>query len=78
MRKLTRTVLALCVMASLAMVSCKDKDVQDTETEMIETEGVDNTDVSDEPYMDTIVTDDDTIVKTGGGTNENPAGDQVP
>ena len=76
MRKLTKTMLVLSVMVSIAMVSCKDKDGQETET--LETEAVDNTEVADEPFMDTVVTDDDTIVKTGGGDNDNPVGEQVP
>ncbi len=77
MRNLAKSLIAVGLLGSLAMTSCKDKEAG-TETETLETEAVDNTEVSDDPVMDTVVTEDDTIVKTGGGENKNPAGDQVP
>jgi len=65
--------------AGLTLSSCGKNNNQsegdaDGNDAMETTTETDNTDL----VMDTVVEDNDTIVRTGGGPNENPTGTQVP
>jgi hypothetical protein len=73
---LRNMLMALIVIAGISLTSCKDKKTETEET--TETQTLETTEGSDDPVMDTIVTKDDTIIKTGGGEKDNPAGEQVP
>lgn len=72
---LRNTVMALVLTSGLSFTSCKDK----TEETTTDTETVVPENGSEAP-MDTIVTEDDTIIETGTNkdTKENPVGTQVP
>jgi len=70
---LRNTLMASAMIAGLMLTSCKEKTETTTETETIESTG-------NESPMDTIVTDNDTIIDTGAASDsdQNPAGTQVP
>lgn len=71
-----RTALMASVMvAGLSLTSCKEK----AETETTETETLETTEGTQSP-IDTVVTDNDTIIDTGNASkpNTNPVGTQVP
>ncbi len=77
---LRNTLYVSLLATGLALTSCKDN-AEGTTTETESTQAVDNTGtMSSEPIGDTIVTDNDTVVKTGteNDTKENPTGTQVP
>lgn len=71
---LKNTLLASGLIAGLCLTSCKEKTETTTETETIET-----TQGTQSP-IDTVVTDNDTIIDTGDASkpNKNPVGTQVP
>ena len=71
------TVMAFALFAGLVFTSCKDNRNEETETETLET--VPGEDATTSP-IDTVVTDDDTIIDTGDTRtpNENPVGEQEP
>ena len=72
---LRNTLLASVLLTGLSLTSCKEK----TETETTETETLETTEVTQSP-IDTVVTDNDTIIDTGDASkpNGNPVGTQVP
>lgn len=72
---LRNTLLISALAAGLSFTSCKDK----TEAETTETETIETTEGTQSP-IDTVVTDDDTIIDTGDASkpNDNPVGTQVP
>jgi hypothetical protein len=76
---LKNTMFAAALVAGLSLTSCKDKNEEGSAAG--ETETVDSTaGMSSEPIGDTIVRENDTIVKTGteNDTKENATGTQVP
>ncbi len=72
---LRNTVMALVLTSGLSFTSCTDN----TEETTTDTETVVPENGSEAP-MDTIVTEDDTIIETGTNkdTKENPVGTQAP
>lgn len=75
MKKIRSILLMAAVLLPLTFMSCKDKETTETET-LDTTTG--EAPVTDDPVMDTVTKDGDTIVRTGGGEKDNPAGEQVP
>jgi len=79
MRKtiLRNTILASAFIAGLAFTSCKENQNEETETETLET--VPGEDETTSP-IDTVITEDDTIIDTGDTRtpNVNPIGEQEP
>jgi hypothetical protein len=71
---LRNMLMATVMIAGLSLTSCKEKTETTTETETLET-----TEGNESP-MDTVVTDNDTIIDTGDASkpNDNPVGTQVP
>lgn len=75
------TMLAAALIAGLTITSCKNKTDEGDDRASDDVEAVDSTaGMSSEPIGDTIVRENDTIVKTGteNDTKENPIGTQVP
>jgi hypothetical protein len=74
---LRNTFMAAALVAGLSLTSCKEK--TETETETTETETLETTEGYESP-IDTVVTDNDTIIDTGDASrpNKNPVGTQVP
>jgi hypothetical protein len=72
---LRNMLVALALIAGLSLTSCKEK----TEETTTETETLETTEGTQSP-IDTVVTDNDTIIDTGDASkpNSNPAGTQVP
>mgnify|MGYP001313847456 FL=1 len=68
------------LVAVLSFSSCKKEGDADSTTEMNDTTGiVPESEAPKNPVMDTVIEKDgDTVVRTGGGKNENPLGTQVP
>lgn len=68
--------MASALVAGLSLTSCKEKAETETTTE---TETLDTTEGTQSP-IDTVVTDNDTIIDTGDASkpNTNPVGTQVP
>ena len=78
-KKILRSALYSAVlMAAISFASCGKK--EDANTDTTETTEMETTETeSSDSVMDTVVEKDgDTVVKTGGGKNENPTGEQVP
>ncbi len=75
---LRSAVYSTLLVAALSFSSCKkDGDAENTTTESTEVPA--EADAPSNPVMDTVrEKDGDTIVRTGGGKNENPLEDQVP
>lgn len=73
-------VFSSLLVAALSFASCKkEADAETTTTTTDSTTIVPESDAPDNPVMDTVTEKDgDTIVRTGGGKNENPVGTQVP
>lgn len=69
--------MAFTLFAGLVFTSCKDNRNEETETETLET--VPGEDATASP-IDTVMTENDTIIDTGDARtpNENPIGDQEP
>jgi hypothetical protein len=68
--------MAAALVAGLSLTSCKEKTETETTTE---TETLETTEGHESP-IDTVVTDNDTIIDTGDASkpNKNPVGTQVP
>ncbi|WP_294818284.1 hypothetical protein [uncultured Flavobacterium sp.] len=69
------------LIAALTFSSCKKEGEADADatTATDTTEIMPESEAPNNPVMDTVVEKDgDTIVRTGGGKNDNPSGEQVP
>ena len=75
---LKNMLFASLLLAGLTLASCKDKTGEgdiESASDTVVPEGM-----SSRPMGDTIITEDDTVIKTGTANDlkENPVGDQVP
>lgn len=77
---LRSAVVCSLLVAALSFSSCKKEGNADAATDTTDTTGiVRESEAPDNPVMDTVrEKDGDTVVRTGGGKNENPVGTQVP
>jgi len=81
-KNIKTTFFSALVLGALTLGSCKDKtaDSDNSESDGMVTDTVPAEGMSSVPMGDTIVTDNDTVVKTGPANDlkENPVGEQVP
>lgn len=82
LKNIKGTLFAALVFGALTLASCKQKSDEgdDAGSDDMVTDTVPAEGMSSVPMGDTIVKDNDTVIKTGteNDTKENPVGEQVP